>query len=287
MNVKFQKDGVDVSNNITHEIKPLIVNKSKISQLNIRVTKNEISIDIETEIKMGKESIFDDESIKHYKKNLENWYKKYLFKQWLVLNYAYEYDSEPSQTNLLSLVRILGILSLKKIKFVDELEIKDIISKDEPKHRDIIFEKERPITPIDELGFVDAMGCYSKEEKTIYICLDNIDETHDTLSFDSEDLLEIVFYHELGHSIFAYQDLPFNMTGRIKQEKQANYIASSATDGKFDTIIKKLSEEQLSQYRNPLLSKEFYVFEKNPLDFIKYNEICEEYEKSVMELYIN
>ena len=262
------------------------------------VDTNNINITIENlTLRNKSKNIFDKKhsTVKFIDSKLDTLrklYIRYLEKQIAALYYAYKSAADDvSDIDKLCIVRLLGILSLEKVKFVDELEILDIISqiqrKFEPLHRDIIFEKERPTTPIEQLGYVDAMGCYCKEEKTIYICIDNISKVAYELSIDDENLLEIVFYHELGHAVFAYHDLPFDLNGRKKQERQANYIASDATSGKFDTVIKQLSEEQLPQYKNPLLSKEFYVFEKKPLDHKEYKETCEEYEKSVKNLYIN
>lgn len=109
----------------------------------------------------------------------------------------------------------------------------------------------------------------------IFICPENIEffinhinKKHRKTILSNEVLTTIVFSHELGHLVFS-EDNPLIVTTADefkKKERQANLVASYFNKGMFDNEIKLITDNQLIEYRNPLLISERY---KNKSKFKK------------------
>lgn len=298
MNVILKINAKDIdTNEISSQIREISYNKKCFNE-RCFVDKNNIIVDIN--IQDSSKNIFNIErnNLNHkYKRDyekLKEFYNRYLFKQYSHLQYSYNklipklYDV--TDLDQLVLVNVLGILSVNRVDFVDELEILDIIdgvqNRQDPNTKDTILEKEKHFTPITAINWTEALGCFDNKSKTVYICPKNVDAFFNkygkTLGVKKEGLLEKVFYHELGHAIFAYQELPFDFSGRKRQECQANYIASDATEGKYDEMIKTMTKKQPKHYRKTLLSKAYYMFSHNSKSYYK---LCSAYSAKVKELY--
>ena len=77
--------------------------------------------------------------------------------------------------------------------------------------------------------------------------------------WDDEDILyKKVFYHELGHLIFEKANTCKCVSKQTK-ERQANYIASDATNSLIDSYIEDITKLQPVEYHNPLLSFAHFV----------------------------
>ena len=160
-----------------------------------------------------------------------------------------------------------------------------------------IYEKNglpKQIIEINEPSALELMGCYAKNEKTIYICEENIEKTMDLLEVYDEwfgkdetgeykhfkEFKDLVILHEIGHSIFQYNSDPFSS---ITNERQANYFSSLMTDGKYDAHIKCLTLFQPFIYRFPLLSLQYTIYLEN--DEYNYDQLSDNYYQKVGELY--
>lgn len=238
------------------------------------------------------------ESSEVYKEDIKKvgiWFEDFItfLLGWLA-NYSV---STPNPSKIYPLrIFLCGILPLKKVKFVGctemkklKLEINDEPLKDPFNNKKIT--RDHIKTEIRIANIFHLMGCYVENEKTIYICPQNIIDTvevfyrfYNTNNYTREKLYDIflktTFFHELGHAIF-YCNKESNEDKSI-HERQANYVSSFATFGVYDDIIYRLSTIQPEFYQNPLLTWHYHF---NYDSQYKTNKDKEKYEKEVITLF--
>lgn len=95
----------------------------------------------------------------------------------------------------------------------------------------------------------------SEINNIIFICEDNMKffldklENYDRKKISKDDLIRLVYLHEIGHLIFSYE----KSNDRLIQERQANLVASYLSGGFKDDAIETITKYQLEEYHNPLL----------------------------------
>ncbi len=176
------------------------------------------------------------------------------------------------RTSEIDRVIILSKADMLKYKFIDFYkDIKDICLFEKFRKKDV-----KVVYPVYKT--VELMGCYidmrknrldymeyfndigekieDNENNIVCLCEDNIKLVLKELKDEKkkvnccfEEFKEIVYMHELGHLVFSYT----NSLDRDVQEKQANYFASLALEGKYDFEIKEITKIQPLEYHNPLL----------------------------------
>lgn len=188
-------------------------------------------------------------------------------------------------------IKFVGALSLANVKIISKKSMyqKNFGKKIEesPIEKDRIY-SEMPTTKIIIENPLMLMGYYDSSSRTIYLCHDNIIEVSKELSLVVPEythdqwfdiLWEIVFFHELGHTIFTC----FDSGDKKTEEQRANFISSSATNGKYDEIINRLTKIQPQEYQDPILSFAFWTLNNVKNKGKSYNKLYSEYKKIVMQ----
>ncbi len=137
-------------------------------------------------------------------------------------------------------------------------------------------------------SFIELMGCFSREERAIYLCDENINTTLKGLeSYDGwfkyykKHFKKLIVLHEIGHSIFQFTKK--KPKEPILDETRANYFASYHTNGRYDDKIYLLTCFQPFIYKFPFLSFDYMIKKTKTIGY--YKLLKRDYYRKVDELY--
>ncbi len=256
-----------------------------------QIVDDKIEIEILDSKDKEKPFIFDDSEcgIHFDSRPLKTYYVSYLWKQ--VSDMDLYSITKGMQGNAFAIIKFLGLSNLLNVVIKNKEDmLKHILKTKRSKQENIndILQSGQWSTKIECISDLELLGSY--KDKTIYLCIDHINDIFKELNeFDSEKwddvdiLYKKVFYHELGHLIFEKANTCKCVSKQTK-ERQANYIASDATNSSIDSYIEDITKLQPVEYHNPLLSFAHFV-NKNKKEEFEFDELIEKYLEEVVKLF--
>ena len=256
-----------------------------------QIVDDKIEIEILDSKDKEKFFIFDDsECLKrdiHF--DFETYYENYLKK--IVSDMKLYSITEGMQGNAFAILKFLGLSNLLNVVIKNKEDMfKHILKTKRSKQENIddILQSGQCSTKIECISDLELLGSY--QDKTIYLCIDHIiDLFKELYEFDCEKwndrdiLFKKVFYHELGHLIFEKAN-NCKCVSKQTKERQANYIASDATNSLIDSYIEDITKLQPAEYHNPLLSFAHFV-NKNKKEDYEFDELIKKYSEEVVKLF--
>lgn len=258
-----------------------------------QIVDDKIEIEILDSKEKEKFFIFDDSEypkrVTNFGNLFGNYYVRYLWKQ--VSDMDLYSITKGMQGNAFAILKFLGLSNLLNVVIKNKEDMfKHILKTKRCKQSNIddILQSGQWSTKIECISDLELLGSY--QDKTIYLCIDHIIDLFKELSeFDCEKwddefiLFKKVFYHELGHLIFEKAN-NCKCVSKQTKERQANYIASDATNSLIDSYIEDITKLQPAEYHNPLLSFAHFV-NKNKKEEFEFDELIEKYSEEVVKLF--